>query len=141
MNRNGSGSQLFAFLVLAVTFLACAGSREVSTQHLSGSPVKYWKADVGYNWAFSSDGSFREYREDSMGRHSIDYGDFKLDGLSFQVQDDSLLIYAGQNKLWAYKVLSLSTSDLVITSPRTGWGIDTIKYRSSADQVTEIGQR
>lgn len=129
---------LGSMLVVAIS-VGCTVGKGTPASRLSGSPMKYWKADIGHNWAFGSEGSFREYVEDSSGRHPVDYGDFRITKMNFRVLGDSLLIYTGLNRLWEYRIISLTQKRLVVTSPKTGWGVDTLRFEQSVDQNSEVG--
>lgn len=126
---------------VAITDVGCSVVKGTSVFHLSGSRVKYWDAEVGHNWAFASDGAFLEYHQGSIERSPVDYDDLKITEMSFRVVDDSLWILAGQNRLWGYRIIALTREKLVVTSPSTGWGADTLTFKPSADQATEVGQR
>ena len=105
--RDHSTEEMKAQLLYLLSLLLCACSKHtVSIQKdLCAGSVKYWVASTGYNWAFHSNGSFTEYEQDTSGRHRVDYGDVIITQMNYAVTDlDSLVLNAGSNRLWAYKL-------------------------------------
>lgn len=128
-----------ALYILILVLCACANHSVHFRKVLCEGSVKYWQARTGYNWAFFSDGSFLEYRQEASGRQRVSYGDMKLTQVNYTISGgDSLVINAGANRLWAYKLVRITPAMLVVTSGRTGWGVDTLVFEPSTDQTTII---
>jgi len=126
----------FIACLVVCTIAACAQSRTALTKRFSGNSVKYWDAVVGWDWAFYSDGRFVEYLTDSTGRQFADYGDFRIRGMTFASKGDSIIVLAGVKRLREYKVENVTEEELVVTSRKTGWGTDTLRFTASQDQHT-----
>lgn len=63
----------------------------------------------------------------------------KLTQVHYTISDaDSLVINSGANRLWAYKLVRITPAMLVVTSERTGWGVDTLVFEPSTDQTMKI---
>jgi hypothetical protein len=49
-----------------------------------------------------------------------------------------LYIYIGTNVFRTYKIIELTTNELVVYSPSNGWGVDTLSFKASVDQKTKV---
>jgi len=56
--------------------------------------------------------------------------------MTFASKGDSIIVLAGVKRLREYKVENVTEEELVVTSRKTGWGTDTLRFTASQDQHT-----